>query len=132
MSLFEFTLHTEKECFIKIAEQIEEALKKSGARQGVCVVFSPHTTTGITINENVDPSVALDIMSGYKRAFPDRPDYAHQGGNSFAHIRSSVMGCSETLIVKDGRLLLGKWQTVYFVEFDGPRERTFYVKILEG
>lgn len=97
----------------------------------VCVVFTPHTTSAITVNENADPDVKTDLLKGLAESYPELPAYRHMEGNSTAHLKSSCVGCSETLIVENGRLLLGMWQDVYFCEFDGPRSRHFYVKIIE-
>lgn len=130
MSLKEYTVQTEKEGLINITDLVEKAVTESGVQDGICIVFCPHTTAGITINEKVDPDVGKDIMSGYTRAFPDMTNFLHKGGNSFAHLRSSALGCSETLIIRGGKIIFGGWQAVFFCEFDGPRERTFYVKIV--
>ena len=93
---------------------------------------SPHTTAGITINENADPDVVTDLLLAYRKAFPDRPEFRHMEGNSSAHARASAMGSSVTIPVRNGRLVLGTWQGVYFCEFDGPRRRTFYVSVIAG
>jgi len=127
--LQEFTLRTERESFHNITPQVAKAVSESGVKDGVCVVFCPHTTAGITINENTDPDVARDLLLGLKSAFPDRPAFRHMEGNSAAHLKASCTGASETVIIKDGRLLLGMWQGIYFCEFDGPRSRMFYIKI---
>lgn len=96
------------------------------------VVYCPHTTGAITINENADPDVKTDLKRGLDETFPNKPDYIHMEGNSDGHMKSSVVGASETLIISGGRLILGTWQSVYFCEFDGPRERTVHVKVIEG
>ena len=91
-----------------------------------------YTTAGITINENADPDVVTDLLLAYRKAFPDRPEFRHMEGNSSAHARASAMGSSVTIPVRNGRLVLGTWQGVYFCEFDGPRRRTFYVSVIAG
>ena len=94
------------------------------------MVYCPHTTAGITINENADPDVQRDLLLAYAEAFPDRKAFRHAEGNSAAHAKASAMGSSATIIIEQGQLLLGTWQGIYFCEFDGVRNRTFYVKIL--
>ena len=128
--LFEFTVETQKNGFTNITSQVVEAARKTGVINGLCVVYCPHTTAGITINENADSDVLHDLMIGLDAAFPDRPEFRHNEGNSSAHLKSSCVGASETVIVRDGELLLGTWQGIYFCEFDGPRTRRFYVKVL--
>ena len=113
---------------VDITERVEQALRELPSRDGVCHVFVPHTTAGITINENADPSVRRDILAYLDRLVPWQGDYAHSEGNSAAHIKSSLVGCSETLIIRGGRPLLGTWQGVYFCEFDGPRNRRVAVQ----
>lgn len=128
----EYKIHTQPENFYNITRQVEETVEKSGISNGICVIYSPHTTAGITINENSDPDVVTDMLYGLAQAFPDRPEYRHMEGNTTAHLKASCMGNSATVMVKDGQLVMGIWQAVYFCEFDGPRNRHFYVKILEG
>lgn len=130
MDAYEFRITTGKEGFYNILPKVSEAVKNSGVKNGICVVFCPHTTAGITINENADPDVVTDVLLGLNEAFPDRKEFRHMEGNSSAHIKSSCVGASETVIIENGRLLLGTWQTVYFCEFDGPRSRRFYVKVI--
>lgn len=129
---FEYTLETPRNAFYDITEKVRDAIYKSGAAESVCVVYCPHTTAGITVNEGFDPDVRYDLMLGLERAFPDRQEFRHSEGNSAAHLRASAVGASEILLVSGGRLLLGTWQVVYFCEFDAPRKRTFYVKIVPG
>jgi len=117
---------------IPITRVVRAFVEKSGVKNGLCVVFTPHTTAAVTINENADPDVKDDFILGLDRAFPDRPEFRHMEGNSAAHLKSSCVGASETVIIEDGKLLLGTWQGLYFCEFDGPRTRKCYVKILEG
>ena len=128
--LFNFQLKTQKEGFVDITAEVTEAISESGVNEGICVVYCPHTTAAITINENADPDVKTDLISGFDKVFPDFESFRHAEGNSDAHIKSSVVGASETIIVTGGRPLLGTWQGVYFCEFDGPRNRKFYVKVM--
>jgi len=130
--LFEFTLSTSKQNFYNITAQVREAVTKSGAVSGIAIVYCPHTTAGITINENADPDVVHDLLIGLDKAFPDRPEFRHGEGNSAAHLKASAMGSSVTVIIEGGKLLLGTWQGVYFCEFDPPRKRRFYVKVMGG
>ena len=130
--LDQYSLQTGAEGFTNITATVEKSLAESGIRDGICVVYCPHTTAGITINENADPDVVHDLLLGLSAALPDRPEFRHAEGNSAAHLKASCVGSSAAVPVKDGRLILGTWQGIYFCEFDGPRRRTFYVKILEG
>lgn len=129
--LREYTLRTTKNEWIDITRQIREAIAESGAQAGYCFVCCPHTTAGITINENADPDVVNDLIFALELACPDRPEFRHAEGNSAAHLRASVVGSSATLIVLNGKPLLGTWQGVYFCEFDGPRVRRFTVSVLQ-
>lgn len=131
MPLKEFSLRTGREGFYNITREVESALESSGAKSGLCVVYCPHTTAGITVNENADPDVTLDLLLGLDRAFPDRAEFRHSEGNSRAHLKAGAIGFSQTFIIENGRLLLGRWQGIYFCEFDGPRQRSFFMKILE-
>ena len=128
--LFDYTLSTPREGFYDITPQVREAVKRSGAANGIAVVYCPHTTAGITINENADPDVVHDLLIGLDKAFPDRGEFRHSEGNSAAHLKASVIGSSVTLIVENGKPVLGTWQGVFFCEFDPPRNRKYYVKIL--
>lgn len=128
--LFEYTLETPRNALYEITGKVREAAAESGAKNGLCVVYCPHTTAAITVNEGYDPDVRHDLMYGLEKAFPDRPEFRHSEGNSAAHLRASAIGASETLLIENGRLLLGTWQAVFFCEFDAPRKRTFCVKIL--
>ena len=127
----EFTLHTDREGMIDVTNRVREVIRESGVTSGVAVVYCPHTTAGITINENADPDVQHDLLLGLHEAFPDRRAFRHSEGNSAAHLKSSCVGASQIVLIEDGRLLLGTWQAVYFCEFDGPRTRRFQVKICE-
>lgn len=127
----EYMLKTDTQGFYNITDKVRGALVKSGVLEGLCVIYTPHTTAGITINENADPDVVKDMLLGLKGAFPDRKQFLHAEGNSAAHLKSSCVGCNQTVIIQNGKLLLGPWQGIYFCEFDGPRTRRFYVKIAE-
>ena len=130
--LREFTLRTTRNGWSNITPQIREAIAESGAKDGLCTVHCPHTTAGITINENADPDVVRDLIFALEQTYPDRPEFRHAEGNSAAHLRASVIGSGVTLMLRDGKPLLGTWQGVYFCEFDGPRTRRFYVSIQEA
>jgi secondary thiamine-phosphate synthase enzyme len=132
MTKQEFTLRTQRENFHNITPQVREAIRQSGVSEGICVVYCPHTTAGITINENADPDVVTDLLHGLREAFPDRPAFLHAEGNSAAHLKASCVGSSVTVLIENAAPVLGTWQGIYFCEFDGPRTRRFYVKILEG
>ncbi len=116
--------------FIDITGRVMNVLSSSDIRDGICQVFVPHTTAGITINENADPDVTADIIAALDQTIPWRNNYHHNEGNSAAHIKASLMGFSVLIPVKDRRLVLGTWQGVYFCEFDGPRTRKVIVNIL--
>ena len=116
---------------VDITSQVRGIVRESDVRDGICLVFSMHTTAGITINENADPDVKTDMIAGLSRAFPERDDYRHMEGNSHSHLRTSCVGPSQTLIVSDGDLLLGTWQGLFLCEFDGPRTRRVAVKVAE-
>ena len=133
MSIFTYQVETNrKQEFISLDAKIEDVLSKSEIQNGILVVYCPHTTGGITINENADPDVKKDLKLGLNKTFPNDNDYVHMEGNSDGHMKSSVVGASETLIIEDGSPIFGTWQSVYFAEFDGPRNRTVYIKIIEG
>lgn len=131
--LKEFKVETgSKQAFILLDEQLNQILKESGVREGLMVVFVPHTTAGVTINENADPDVKKDLKKALNNTFPNHEYFVHAEGNSDGHMKSSLVGASETLIIQDGKIVLGTWQSVYFTEFDGPRTRKVIVKIIEG
>lgn len=134
MNLFEHRIATAgAQQMTKVTGMIREDLAKSKVKDGIAVVYSPHTTAGFTINENADPDVVHDMLCGFEEAFPTRTSYyQHIEGNSHAHIKTTCVGPSQTLIISGGELVLGIWQDLYFCEFDGPRNRKFFVKILEG
>jgi secondary thiamine-phosphate synthase enzyme len=119
-----------KEEFIDIAAEIQEAVRASKIECGICLVYVPHTTAGLTINEHADPDVATDILMALKRLVPDSLSWNHSEGNAPAHVKASLVGSSVLIIVEGGRLALGTWQGVFFCEFDGPRRRGVYLKML--
>lgn len=125
-----FTIDTGREGFYNITSAVRKVIADSGVRSGICAVFCPHTTGAITINENADPDVQSDLILGFEEAFPDRRAFRHMEGNSDAHLKCSAIGASEVILIEDGKPLLGTWQGVYFCEFDGPRTRKYYVKVL--
>ena len=127
--LYEYSLSTPRENLYNITAQVREAISKSGVTDGLAVVFCPHTTAGITINENADPDVVHDLLLGLSQAFPDRREFQHGEGNSKAHLKASAVGASETIMINNGKPVLGTWQGIYFCEFDPPRNRKFYVKV---
>lgn len=117
---------------IDITSKIEDVVKKSGVVSGVGYIFVPHTTAGITINENADPSVVADILMEMNKVIPFKDNYRHYEGNSDAHIKSTLVGTCITVFIENNSLLLGRWQAIFFCEFDGPRRRKVLVKIIEG
>jgi secondary thiamine-phosphate synthase enzyme len=117
--------------FIDITSQVQSVLDNSGVINGICQVYIPHTTAAVTINEGADPSVQRDITSSLSMLIPHNGNYHHGEGNSDAHIKTSLVGSSEMLIIEQGRLMLGTWQSVFFCEFDGPRSRKAFVKIIK-
>ncbi len=120
----EIAVPTAQRCqFIDITREVERAVLNEGVREGLCHVFVPHTTAGVTINENADPDVSRDVQVALSGLVPDRGDYRHAEGNSDSHVKSTVVNCSATVPVSGGRLALGTWQAIYFCEFDGPRRR---------
>jgi secondary thiamine-phosphate synthase enzyme len=118
--------------FIDITQEVQQAISKSGIKSGICKIFIPHTTAGVTINENADPSVTRDILMELNKVIPFSDGYHHQEGNSAAHIKSSLVGCSLAVIIDGGQIQLGTWQGIYFCEFDGPRSRRVWLKIISG
>lgn len=131
--VFTFGVKSGQQCaMIDITREVQNKIKESGVKSGICVVFVPHTTAGITINENADPDVIRDFLMETSKIVPLSDGYHHTEGNSAAHIKASMMGFSQTIIIEEGRMLLGTWQGIYFMEFDGPRIRKVHVKIIEG
>ncbi|MDK2798512.1 MAG: hypothetical protein PWP27_611 [Clostridiales bacterium] len=121
--------HTE---FVDITDMINESISKSGIKKGVCYIYVPHTTAGVTINENADPDVVYDMLNQLNKIVPFEDNYRHMEGNSAAHIKASMMGFSQHVIINNGNLVLGTWQGIYLTEFDGPRRRKVYLKLMEG
>ncbi len=116
--------------FINITRQVEQFLSKRNVTEGICYLFVPHTTAGITINESADSDVIRDLEHKLNKMIPPNEDYLHAEGNSDAHIKTSIIGSSVSVIMDDARLLLGTWQGIFFCEFDGPRNRKLHIKIL--
>jgi len=127
--LKKYNLRSDRENFHNITCMVTDAIRESGVQNGTCLIYCPHTTAGITINENADPDVVRDLLLGLNEAFPDRSQFHHAEGNSAAHLKASAMGSSAMVMIEGGKSLLGTWQGIYFCEFDGPRKRTFYVQI---
>ncbi len=128
--LYEYRLETPKEGFIDITDKVRDACRQSGVFDGMMTVYCPHTTAGVTINENTDPDVRNDLLFALNKTYPDRAEFRHAEGNSAAHLKASVIGSSVTIMIDDGEPVLGTWQAVYFAEFDGPRSRRFTVKVM--
>jgi secondary thiamine-phosphate synthase enzyme len=114
---------------VDITGEVQKVVADSGVRDGMCHVYVPHTTAGVTINENADPSVREDILMELNKVVPFQDNYKHLEGNAAAHIKATIVGASETILVEGGRLLLGTWQGIFFCEFDGPRSRRVLVKV---
>jgi secondary thiamine-phosphate synthase enzyme len=128
-----FQVRTSKQTeFIDITRSVQEAVKKTGVEEGICFIFIPHTTAAVTINENADPSVSQDIIMELNKVVPFQDRYQHLEGNSPAHIKAGLIGCSQTVFVESGKLALGTWQGIFFCEFDGPRNRKVYVKVVKA
>ena len=116
--------------FINITNEVQNVVNSSGVKEGVCYIFVPHTTAGVTINESADPDVVDDIQQSLNKLVPHSSHYQHTEGNADSHIKASIIGSSEVVFIENGRLKLGTWQGVFFCEFDGPRNRRVWVKIL--
>ena len=127
---FEINISTQREDFYNITEEVRKAIFDSNIRNGIAVVYCPHTTAGITINENSDPDVVRDMLFGLNKSFPDRLEFRHSEGNSAAHLKASAVGSSVSLIVDNKKPVLGTWQGIYFCEFDPPRKRKFFVNVV--
>lgn len=124
---------TERMAWIDITGYVGKAVEASQIEEGLVVIYCPHTTAGITINEGADPDVIHDALYGLDRIFPREDSaYRHEEGNTAAHMKSSIIGLSQHIPITEGKLILGIWQSIYFCEFDGPRRRNFYIKIIEG
>lgn len=117
---------------IDITAAVQKAVREEKIEEGVCLVYTPHTTAAVTINENADPDVPRDIIAALDRAVPFSANYRHAEGNSAAHVKSSLVGASELIIIEKGRLVLGTWQSIFFCEFDGPRSRKVFISIIAG
>ncbi|MEO0074460.1 MAG: secondary thiamine-phosphate synthase enzyme YjbQ [candidate division WOR-3 bacterium] len=115
---------------VDVTARVQEAVSQSGVREGVCVLYVPHTTAAVAVNEGYDPSVAEDIAQTLSDLVPPAGSYAHTEGNADAHVKAAMLGASEQIPVAEGRLLLGRWQAIFFCEFDGPRERRIYVTVI--
>ena len=116
---------------VEITREVQKVVAESGVKDGVCTIFSPHTTAAITINENCDPDVVRDFTMEIDKIVPWEDGYRHFEGNSAAHLKASLIGFSEQVIIENGKLVLGTWQGIYFCEYDGPRHRKVYVKVSE-
>jgi secondary thiamine-phosphate synthase enzyme len=128
-----FTIQTSARFeMIDITGRVAALVRESGIRQGICHAFVPHTTAAVTINENADPDVPRDIIEALDRIIPLSKGYRHAEGNSAAHIKASLFGASQTLLIDDGNLVLGTWQSLFFCEFDGPRTRKVLIKLTGG
>lgn len=125
---FSVSTHDRTE-LINIDDQVRRAVAESGIRTGICQVFIPHTTAGVTVNENADPDVIRDLLMEIDKVIPFDDGYRHAEGNSAAHIKSSLVGCDQTIPIEEGGLVLGTWQSIFFCEFDGPRQRKVIVQI---
>jgi secondary thiamine-phosphate synthase enzyme len=121
-----------KEVLEEVTQRVNDIVRRSGVEEGVCYLYLPHTTAGIIINENADPSVSRDILDRLEALVPNKGNYHHLEGNAPAHIKSTLTGLSLTVPIENGRLALGRWQGVFLCEFDGPRDRTIVVQILSS
>jgi len=118
--------------FVDITTKVQKAVRESGLQSGLCMVYVPHTTAAVTINESADPSVKRDILMVLNQVVPWKADYRHLEGNSPAHVKSTLVGASELIMVENGRLVLGTWQGIFFCEFDGPRNRKVHLKFMQA
>jgi secondary thiamine-phosphate synthase enzyme len=121
---------TVREEFIDITPRVREEVRRAGVHEGICVVFCPHTTAGLTVNEHADPAVAADVLSALARIVPDDAAWTHLEGNAPAHVKASLMGSSVQLPIVDGDLALGTWQGLFLCEFDGPRSRRVWLRFV--
>ena len=121
---------TNRDSMVDNTREVETVVKDSNIKEGQVVIYCPHTTAGITINENADPDVKEDMLMSFQEVYPwEHQQYKHAEGNSAAHLKASTVGSSQTVIVSEGKLILGQWQGIYFCEFDGSRARTYYIKV---
>jgi len=133
LSIERFDIRTHsRNCAVDITAKVAEAVGKVTADDGIAVIYVPHTTAGITVNEGADPDVMRDVLTFLEKQVPQSGDYRHAEGNSDSHIKASLVGASTTVLISAGRLLLGTWQKIFFMEFDGPRDRHFFVKIISS
>ena len=116
---------------VDVTAEVERVVAESGVASGVCYVYVPHTTAGVTINEHADPDVASDLEGVFDRLVPRSKAYRHAEGNTDSHAKAVMVGASQTILVEEGRLVLGRWQGIFFCEFDGPRERKIFVKVVQ-
>ena len=131
--LQEISIHSHHRAeLIKLDAHVEKAIEESSVEDGICHIFVPHTTAGVTINEGADPDVAKDFVDRLAALVPHQAGYAHAEGNADSHIKAALVGSSATLFVKDGKPLLGTWQSVFFCEFDGPRRRRVLIRVAKG
>lgn len=131
MTLFDVKTHAKDE-LIDITSSVKNIITNSQVNNGVCFIYVPHTTAGVTINENADPSVKSDILMALRDIVPDSLPYRHMEGNSPGHVKSTLVGCSASILINNSSLSLGTWQGIFFCEFDGPRNRKVFVKIIPG
>ena len=131
MTLHKISLQTKRPVdFYEITKEVQEIITASSVKDGICHVFVPHTTAAVTINERADPDVARDMITSLDTLIPGNYNYHHAEGNSPGHIKASLIGSSQTVFIENGRLLLGTWQGIFFCEFDGPRTRKVFIKII--
>ncbi|MBN1422296.1 MAG: YjbQ family protein [Planctomycetes bacterium] len=131
MESFEVRTRNRSE-FVDITGMVSERLRAKGIRDGACLIYVPHTTAGVTINENADPDVQRDVQAQLSRIAPQEGHYRHVEGNADGHVKSTLVGASQIIPIEGGRLSLGQWQGIYFCEFDGPRTRRVYLQWLSG
>ena len=130
-AVHKITVRTNRRTELKnVTAEIESLVRDSGIESGVCHLYVPHTTAGVMVNEGYDPDVARDMEGAFDRLVPDSPHFKHAEGNSDSHIKTALVGSSETIFIDKGRLALGRWQVIFFAEFDGPRTRELHVKLV--
>jgi secondary thiamine-phosphate synthase enzyme len=130
-AVHKITVRTNRRTELKnVTAEIESLVRDSGIDSGVCHLYVPHTTAGVMVNEGYDPDVARDMEGAFDRLVPDSPHFKHSEGNSDSHIKTALVGSAETIFIDKGRLALGRWQVIFFAEFDGPRTRELHVKLV--